>query len=133
MNRLTVLLVVLALLAGWEVRSWYEGSQVAKVETKVDRQTTALNKHTEATDLHAATRIGAVAAGATVLDRKNTSTRYVPTTVPGANTHAAPAAACIPIVLPSPLASPDFRLRYDAGADPGATAGKADPVPDRSP
>lgn len=132
MNRLTLLLVVLALLTGWEVRSWYEGSQVAKAEATADHQVTKLNHTTSTHDVAAATHIGAIAAGGQVLDRRNQGTRYVPT-LPGANTHAAPATACVPVLLSSPWASPLFRVRYDAGADPHAAASEADAVSGTSP
>ena len=128
MNRLSVLLFLLGLLIGWKVCDWRTGSQVATAEAKADHQTTVLNGKTQTHDVAAATRIQAVAAGGQVLDRRNQATRYVPTSIPGANTHAAPTAACVPVLLPSPLASPDFWVRYNAGADPAAAAGQADTV-----
>lgn len=127
MNRLSLLLLVLGLLCGWKVHTWYDGYSNEKAQTKAIQVVAHANIRTQNRTVAAATHVQAIAAGGAAVDQRTANTHFV-APVPGDRHAPASAAACVPLLLSDPLASPDFRLQWDAGSDPAAHAGEAHDV-----
>ncbi|HEY1772411.1 MAG TPA: hypothetical protein VGH91_04385 [Gammaproteobacteria bacterium] len=127
MNRLTVLLMVLALLCGMRVEMWRESYGTASADHKNEVAVGHDNARTQTRTTAAATRIQAVAAGSSSL--QNRIQDFKPAARAGTgDTHAA-SATCPALVPLSPWADPGFRVLYDAGSDPAGSTGQADHVP----
>lgn len=127
MNRLTALLVVLALLCGMRIEMWRESYGTAKAEHKNEVAVGHDNARTQTRTTAAATRIQAVASGSSSL--QNRIQDFKPAARAGTgDTHAA-SASCPAVVPLSPWADPGFRMLYDAGSDPAGSASQADHVP----